>query len=87
MAEEEELNQSLEYTPTWIVAVVCSVIVFISLCVERALHRLGKVNQHILSYFCDLHVPNLIFSIMFSIGMVIALIYSMTFLVCDELFI
>ncbi|RDX94889.1 MLO-like protein 13, partial [Mucuna pruriens] len=38
----EELNQSLEYTPTWIVAVVCSIIVFISLCVERALHRLGK---------------------------------------------
>ncbi|KAL2341481.1 hypothetical protein Fmac_009421 [Flemingia macrophylla] len=38
----EELNQSLEYTPTWIVAVVCSIIVFISLCVERAIHRLGK---------------------------------------------
>jgi hypothetical protein len=42
---EEELNQSLEYTPTWIVAVVCSIIVFISLIAERALHRLGKVNQ------------------------------------------
>ncbi|GAU44621.1 hypothetical protein TSUD_378990 [Trifolium subterraneum] len=39
---EEELNQSLEYTPTWIVAVVCSIIVFISLIAERALHRLGK---------------------------------------------
>ncbi|KAK7303484.1 hypothetical protein RJT34_14391 [Clitoria ternatea] len=39
---EEALNQSLEYTPTWIVAVVCSIIVSISLCVERALHRLGK---------------------------------------------
>ncbi|AES64675.2 hypothetical protein MtrunA17_Chr2g0291441 [Medicago truncatula] len=39
---EEELNESLEYTPTWIVAVVCSIIVFISLCAERALHRLGK---------------------------------------------
>ncbi|KAK7331213.1 hypothetical protein VNO77_25431 [Canavalia gladiata] len=38
----QELNQSLEYTPTWIVAVVCSIIVFISLCAERALHRLGK---------------------------------------------
>ncbi|XP_020221608.1 MLO-like protein 13 [Cajanus cajan] len=38
----EELSQSLEYTPTWIVAVVCSIIVFISLCVERAIHRLGK---------------------------------------------
>ncbi|XP_061354220.1 MLO-like protein 13 [Gastrolobium bilobum] len=38
----EELNQSLEYTPTWIVAAVCSIIVFISLGVARALHRLGK---------------------------------------------
>jgi len=42
---EEELNGSLEYTPTWIVAVVCSIIVFISLCAERALHCLGKVNH------------------------------------------
>ncbi|TKY72317.1 MLO protein 13 [Spatholobus suberectus] len=41
----EELNHSLEYTPTWIVAVVCSIIVFISLCVARALHRLGKYLQ------------------------------------------
>ncbi|XP_019419097.1 PREDICTED: MLO-like protein 13 [Lupinus angustifolius] len=38
----EELNQSLEYTPTWIVAGVCSIIVFISLIVERCLHWLGK---------------------------------------------
>ncbi|KAK7246069.1 hypothetical protein RIF29_40927 [Crotalaria pallida] len=45
----EELNQSLEYTPTWIVAVVCSIIVFISLIVERGLHGLGKVeaNKHL----------------------------------------
>ncbi|KAF7842851.1 MLO-like protein 13 [Senna tora] len=42
----EELNGSLEYTPTWIVAVVCSIIVFISLCVERALHWLGKYLVH-----------------------------------------
>ncbi|KAL1320509.1 hypothetical protein HN51_065189 [Arachis hypogaea] len=39
---EEELNESLEYTPTWIVAVVCTIIVFISLVVERGLHKLGK---------------------------------------------
>ncbi|XP_057433443.1 MLO-like protein 13 isoform X2 [Lotus japonicus] len=38
----EALNESLEYTPTWIVAVVCFIIVFISFCVERALHELGK---------------------------------------------
>ncbi|XP_021721071.1 MLO-like protein 13 [Chenopodium quinoa] len=38
MAEEE----SLEYTPTWIVALVCFVFVLLSLAAERGLHRLGK---------------------------------------------
>ncbi|KAK3126758.1 hypothetical protein QOZ80_7AG0561900 [Eleusine coracana subsp. coracana] len=33
---------TLEHTPTWIVASVCSVIVLISLLFERMLHRLGK---------------------------------------------
>nr|XP_034583369.1 MLO-like protein 1 [Setaria viridis] len=33
---------TLEYTPTWIVASVCSVIVVISLLFERMLHRLGN---------------------------------------------
>ncbi|CAN6275789.1 unnamed protein product [Urochloa humidicola] len=42
MAEET----SLEGTPTWIVASVCSVIVLISLVFERALHRLGKALEH-----------------------------------------
>lgn len=36
----EETN--LEYTPTWVVAAVCSVIVAISLAVERLLHYTGK---------------------------------------------
>ncbi|XP_009603524.1 MLO-like protein 13 [Nicotiana tabacum] len=40
MAEEE--SRSLEYTPTWVIAVVCFVIVLISLIAERGLHRLGK---------------------------------------------
>ncbi|KAL6634138.1 hypothetical protein ACP70R_026809 [Stipagrostis hirtigluma subsp. patula] len=35
-------GMELEYTPTWIVAAVCSVIVLISLLFERMLHRLGK---------------------------------------------
>ena len=35
---------TLEYTPTWIVASVCSAIVAISLLFERMLHRLGKVR-------------------------------------------
>ncbi|TVU29632.1 hypothetical protein EJB05_21208, partial [Eragrostis curvula] len=33
---------TLEHTPTWIVAAVCSVMVVISLLFERLLHRLGK---------------------------------------------
>lgn len=33
---------TLEYTPTWVVAVVCTVIVAISLAVERLLHYGGK---------------------------------------------
>ncbi|PIA32152.1 hypothetical protein AQUCO_04500030v1 [Aquilegia coerulea] len=39
---EAENDLSLEYTPTWVVALVCSVIVFISLAVERFLHFAGK---------------------------------------------
>ncbi|KAL5703479.1 MLO-like protein 1 [Ranunculus cassubicifolius] len=38
----EAEGESLEYTPTWVVALVCSIIVFISLAVERALHFTGK---------------------------------------------
>lgn len=42
MAAEDE-SRSLEYTSTWIVASVCSVIVLVSFAGERGLHRLGKV--------------------------------------------
>ncbi|KAJ6819771.1 MLO-like protein 13 [Iris pallida] len=35
-------KDTLEYTPTWVVAVVCSVIIAISLVAERLLHHLGK---------------------------------------------
>ncbi|KAF5180797.1 Mlo-like protein, partial [Thalictrum thalictroides] len=38
--EENEL--SLKYTSTWVVAVVCSIIVLISLLVERFFHFTGK---------------------------------------------
>ncbi|TXG69621.1 hypothetical protein EZV62_004556 [Acer yangbiense] len=37
-----EGGTTLEYTPTWVVAVVCTVIIVISLAVERLLHYLGK---------------------------------------------
>ncbi|KAL2470068.1 MLO-like protein 1 [Abeliophyllum distichum] len=35
-------GESLEYTPTWVVALVCTVIVAISLAAERILHYVGK---------------------------------------------
>ncbi|XP_065849090.1 MLO-like protein 13 isoform X2 [Euphorbia lathyris] len=40
MAEE---TNSLQFTPTWIVALVCFIIVLMSLFAERALHSLGKL--------------------------------------------
>ncbi|KAL2935768.1 MLO-like protein 1 [Bienertia sinuspersici] len=42
MASEEGEELSLEFTPTWVVAVVCFIIIFISLLVERCLHFGGK---------------------------------------------
>jgi mlo protein len=44
MAEAEEAA-ALPFTPTWIVAAVCSIIVVISLAAERGLHHLGKVRS------------------------------------------
>lgn len=43
---EGENEGTLEYTPTWVVAAVCTVIVGISLAVERLLHYTGKVYLH-----------------------------------------
>lgn len=37
-----EGGTTLEYTPTWVVALVCTVIVLISLTVERIIHYTGK---------------------------------------------
>ncbi|CAK9134907.1 unnamed protein product [Ilex paraguariensis] len=42
MAGGAEEGQTLEYTPTWVVAAVCTVIVGISLAVERLIHYTGK---------------------------------------------
>ncbi|KAD0221976.1 hypothetical protein R6Q59_026826 [Mikania micrantha] len=42
MAGGEAEGTSLEFTPTWVVAAVCTVIVGISLAVERLLHYAGK---------------------------------------------
>ena len=35
---------ALQFTPTWIVAAVCTILVLISLAAERGLHHLGKVR-------------------------------------------
>jgi hypothetical protein len=37
---------ALKFTPMWIVAAACSLIVLISLASERCLHYLGKVSNH-----------------------------------------
>ncbi|KAH0978555.1 hypothetical protein GBA52_028274 [Prunus armeniaca] len=42
MSGGETEGETLEYTPTWIVAAVCTVIVAISLALERLLHYGGK---------------------------------------------
>lgn len=34
----------LEFTPTWVVAVVCTIIITISLLVERCIHYAGQVS-------------------------------------------
>lgn len=44
MAEADEEAAALQFTPTWIVAAVCSILVLISLAAERGLHHLGKVR-------------------------------------------
>lgn len=36
-------EKNLEQTPSWVVAVVCSVFVIASLLLERGIHKLGKV--------------------------------------------
>ncbi|XP_042004917.1 MLO-like protein 13 [Salvia splendens] len=41
-----EAGRAFEYTPTWVVAVVCFVIVSISFIAERALHKLGRFFKH-----------------------------------------
>ncbi|EOA16527.1 hypothetical protein CARUB_v10004686mg [Capsella rubella] len=42
MAEGGAESGSLEYTPTWVVAFICFIIVLLSLLAERGLHHLGK---------------------------------------------
>ncbi|KAG0450308.1 hypothetical protein HPP92_026834 [Vanilla planifolia] len=41
-----ESSETLEYTATWIVALVCAIIIIVSLFAERFLHYLGKFLKH-----------------------------------------
>ncbi|XVF56737.1 hypothetical protein PTKIN_Ptkin06aG0144400 [Pterospermum kingtungense] len=43
MSGGEGVGGSLEYTPTWVIAAICSVIVAISLAMERLLHYVGNI--------------------------------------------
>lgn len=53
MAEGET---TLEYTPTWVVAAVCSVVVLISLAVERVLYYTDKACIHFSSHFTHIYI-------------------------------
>lgn len=48
MAGDGGEGTSLEFTPTWVVAAVCTVFVGVSLVVERLLHYAGKVGFKLL---------------------------------------
>ena len=53
--EEEEMaglpgDRSLKDTPTWAVALVCFVMVALSMLMEQGLHKLGHVRESFLLY-------------------------------------
>ncbi|CAK7335900.1 unnamed protein product [Dovyalis caffra] len=56
----EEESKSLQYTPTWVVAAVCFVIVVASIFAQRVLHELGKVCYIFLvvSFTLQLEIPD-----------------------------
>lgn len=41
-------GRSLEQTPTWAVATVCSLLIVISIVIEQIIHKIGQVRIHIL---------------------------------------
>lgn len=60
MAEGAPDDDTLELTPTWILAIVCAVMVVISMAAERGLHYLGKVTPFLSARFY--YLEPLIFS-------------------------
>lgn len=63
---------TLEYTPTWVVAAICTVIVAISLALERLLHYAGKV----LLFFLRFILFHLLFASLCSIFILHLIIVS-----------
>jgi mlo protein len=52
MADGSEVGTaSLQFTPTWIMAAVGSILVLISLAAERGLHQLGMVRTYVRTLF------------------------------------
>lgn len=43
MAGGDASSRELDQTPTWAVALVCAVIVLISILLEKVLHKVGQV--------------------------------------------
>jgi hypothetical protein len=46
-SEFEKMAYTLEETPRWAVAAVCTLIVLVSLIVERLINLVGKVRENI----------------------------------------
>lgn len=82
-------NARFEFTPTWIIAVVSSIIVIISFSLERGLHWLGQVLLHNNTFHIFYFLYFFIFSLLHS-SYIFYLIYSYvllcTFVEFDSLF-
>lgn len=46
-------GRSLEQTPTWAVAIVCFVLVAISIVIEHVIHLIGEVKKIIKLHACN----------------------------------
>lgn len=46
---DDSLERTLEETPTWAVAVVCFLLVVVSLFIEHLIHRVGHVSIQFIS--------------------------------------
>lgn len=53
MAGEAVKERTLEETPTWALAVVCFVLIAISVLIEHLIHMVGKVRREAIVHFTD----------------------------------